>query len=84
MSNARISRRVDLGGQSAPQGIILPNVAAAPVILPPKVDEELVRYLKQSFQVTLSRDATLRDYDRMLGAQELIQHLEGLVKEQHS
>lgn len=83
MSSARITR-VTLGGTSAPQGIIPTNVAAAPVILPPKVDEALVHYLKQFFPVTLSRDAALRDYDRMLGAQELIQHLEGLVKEQNS
>ena len=49
----------------------------------PAVDAELVDYLIKAFPVTLSPDYDLRNYDRMLGAQDVIRHLRMLWEDQN-
>jgi hypothetical protein len=48
----------------------------------PAVGAELVDYLIRAFPVTLSPDYDLRNYDRMLGAQDVIRHLRMLWEDQ--
>ena len=49
----------------------------------PVVDAELVDYLIRAFPVTLSPDYDIRNYDRMLGAQDVIRHLRMLWEDQN-
>jgi hypothetical protein len=44
----------------------------------PPVDQELIDYLKKVFQVRLSEHYDIRVYDRMLGAQQVIENLQKL------
>lgn len=44
----------------------------------PTIDKALLDYLRTQFTVRLSSELTLRDYDRMAGNQEVIEHLEAL------
>ena len=61
----------------------LPSLAAAPRGIPPMVDGKLIAYLRQAFAPRVAVDADLRLYDRQVGAQEVIQHLQALHEDQN-
>jgi len=50
----------------------------------PFIDEALIKYLKLVFKVTLSETNDLRAYDRMLGQQAVIEHLQMLWEAQQN
>lgn len=50
--------------------------------LPPSIDLALLDYLTQAFAVRLSPSFTERDYDRMLGHQQVIEHLKSIYDQQ--
>jgi hypothetical protein len=50
----------------------------------PFVSEELLRHLGDIFPIKLSKDFTQRDYDRQVGQQEIIAHLNKLFDDQQS
>lgn len=50
----------------------------------PPIDAALVEYLRRAFPFKLERDKSLRDYDRELGAREVIDHLAALYDEQNN
>lgn len=50
----------------------------------PQVPPELVPYLERVFAPAVSRGRELRDYDRMVGHQEVLDHLRALVEQQKS
>lgn len=77
--SARLNRNpvsTDTGGVPAP--VMQPSIRV------PVVDKELLDYLLAAFPVSLSEEKSLRDYDRMLGSQQVIQHLKALWKEQNN
>jgi hypothetical protein len=49
----------------------------------PLVPWDMIEYLRNQFPMKMSRDHTERDYDAILGHQEVIQHLEALYAEQN-
>lgn len=89
MSEARLPRGsrglAPLGPEESP--ITLPVMTRTP--LPPGsdmpfIDEALIKYLKLVFKVTLSETNDLRAYDRMLGQQAVIEHLQMLWEAQQN
>jgi len=49
---------------------------------PPPVEQSLIDYLMRTYPLTVSLSHTLRDYDRMAGIQEVIEHLQAVHDEQ--
>jgi hypothetical protein len=43
----------------------------------------MIEYLRNQFPIKMSREHTERDYDVILGHQEVIRHLEALYAEQN-
>lgn len=80
MQSARIKR----GG--APESIPLSGVGR-PLTAHgglPYVDDELLRHLQQTFKVSVAEHYTLRDYDLMVGQQQVIAHLRTLWEAQQN
>ena len=83
MSSARLNRTP----ASSPAGGGIDFPVSAPRrtdVRVPEIDEDLITYLQATFRVSLAPDFSLRDYDRMLGAQQVIEHLKGLWEEQNN
>lgn len=51
---------------------------------PPRIDPEVVAYLKSRFLVRVSSGMDLRGYDEMVGQQQVIAHLDELQKAQEN
>lgn len=67
------------GGQTFP--VMAPSNVKVRV---PEIDKDLIAYLQAIFPVSLSPEYSLRDYDRMLGAQQVIEHLKSLWEAQNN
>jgi hypothetical protein len=50
----------------------------------PPVEQSLIDYLRKTYPVSVSLSHTLRDYDRMAGIQEVLDHLQALHDEQQN
>jgi hypothetical protein len=51
---------------------------------PPPVEQSLIDYLRKTYPVSVTLSHTLRDYDRMAGIQEVLDHLQTLHDEQQN
>lgn len=81
--SARINRQrvpVDTGGGTdATPGIRSLITQSSRV---PTVDQALIDHLKDTFKITLAPHHDLRNYDRQLGQQQVIEHLTALLAAQ--
>jgi hypothetical protein len=77
MSASRL-KRDPVPESRALSGIRLPLASSTPGI--PYVDETLIMHLMQTFKVSVSADYSIREYDRMVGQQEVIAHLSHLLE----
>jgi hypothetical protein len=89
VSDARIKREVPVDqGEYAPGQTLRPQQVLHPRNLSPLsvpyVDPQLIAYLRSAFPVSVARDKDLRDYDRLVGQQEIIDHLVQLEREQRN
>lgn len=48
----------------------------------PNIEPELITYLRRRFPISLAPQNSLRDYDMMLGRQQVVEHLEALWEAQ--
>ena len=84
----RVSARLDRAAATAEGAVVTHHTVITPgqrggrLSIPP-VSWDMVEYLRNQFPIRLSRDHTERDYDAILGHQEVIQHLEALYAEQN-
>lgn len=77
MTSARLNRRISLDDPSP--NVNPPNSKLTLGDIPiPAVDDALIEYLETAFAPVLSHEKDLRDYDRMLGHKEVIEHLRAL------
>jgi hypothetical protein len=75
--SARLDRTRDL----EPFPAETPQVSALSV---PYVDRRVLEYLRQAFKPKVSPENDLRAYDRMVGHQEVVAHLQSLCETQNS
>lgn len=75
MSSARLSRGGSPRATSQGGGIKSPSEPDAHY---PPVDEALILYLKERFAPKVNKHFIISDYDRQVGHQEVIEHLEAI------
>lgn len=85
MSGARLNRNPRTS--DGPGGITVHE--GQPIMTPtglktPHISKELLQHLGEIFPIKASKDFALRDYDRIVGHQEVIQHLQALYAQQQT
>lgn len=74
MSESRLQREQPSLQQPLNKGGVSLPLSTKPTNCPP-IDKELIEHLRRIFEVQVHRQYDIRDYDRMVGQQEVIGYL---------